>query len=251
MTEHTETSGSMIVAVSTLIFEALFNPVMLGIYAMTALFLGYDALNKGWKNSLTHRMTTGIGATILLIALNSLMIPTVVLCVDWVAGAYDALGVPHLPTAVWVGVPLILVAGFGMICGDFVDYLTHRAMHWKWLWPIHAVHHSDEDVNGLTTFRVHVLEVLLMQVSHVLLLTWLGMPAEAQGLGATLLLLHNVYVHSRIDWTHGPVPPSRRFAAVSPVAPCGCPHCARQEPRQSHTALGQAVRHLLRARPVP
>ncbi len=77
-------------------------------------------------------------------------------------------------------------------------------MHWKWLWPIHAVHHSDEDVNGLTTFRVHVLEALLMQVSHVLLLTWLGMPAEAQGLGATLLLLHNVYVHSKIDWTHGP-----------------------------------------------
>jgi len=45
-------------------------------------------------------------------------------------------------------------------------------MHLKWLWPVHAIHHSDPVVNGLTTYRIHILEALVMWGSYTILLTW-------------------------------------------------------------------------------
>ena len=60
-------------------------------------------------------------------------------------------------------------------------------MHMKWLWPVHAIHHSDPDVNALTTYRVHALETLVMWGSYTILLTWLGLPADAIGIGALIL----------------------------------------------------------------
>jgi sterol desaturase/sphingolipid hydroxylase (fatty acid hydroxylase superfamily) len=41
--------------------------------------------------------------------------------------------------------------------------------------------------------------------SYTILLTWLGMPADAIGIGALFLTFHNVYVHINVDWGHGPL----------------------------------------------
>ena len=85
-------------------------------------------------------------------------------------------------------------------------------MHMKWLWPVHAIHHSDPVVNALTTYRIHALKSLVMWSSYTILLTWLGLPADAIGVGALILLLHNVYVHIDVDWGHGPL----RMLVASP-----------------------------------
>lgn len=59
---------------------------------------------------------------------------------------------PGLPFAV---VLAVLISMFG----DFGEYWWHRAQHrFKWLWPIHELHHSDECMNVTTTFRFHWLE---------------------------------------------------------------------------------------------
>ena len=102
---------------------------------------------------------------------------------------------------------LVAIAG-----KDFCDYMIHRAMHTKWGWPAHAAHHTDTHVNGLTTFRVHAIEALLMSVNYLVVLTWLQLP-EAIPLVAFLLLLHNMYVHLDLDWDHGRF----RYLIASPV----------------------------------
>src|SRR5262249_36249851 len=87
---------------------------------------------------------------------------------------------------------------------DFANYWNHRFMHTALVWPVHAIHHSEPDVNGMTTFRVHALEDFVMGCSYVLLLTWLSIPADALGILGVVLILHNMYIHADLDWTHGP-----------------------------------------------
>jgi sterol desaturase/sphingolipid hydroxylase (fatty acid hydroxylase superfamily) len=41
-----------------------------------------------------------------------------------------------------------------LLVADLGEYLFHRAQHWiPWLWKLHALHHSDADMNATTTER--------------------------------------------------------------------------------------------------
>lgn len=127
-------------------------------------------------------------------------------------GAYQALHIPTLPAdfwggdAVWLGLILIILGS------DFCDYLSHRLMHMKWIWPVHAAHHSDSHVNGFTSFRIHFFEAIFMQLTYLLLLTWLQLPQLIPAL-ALLRRLINIYVHLDLDWSHGRF----KYLLASPV----------------------------------
>jgi sterol desaturase/sphingolipid hydroxylase (fatty acid hydroxylase superfamily) len=118
---------------------------------------------------------------------------------------YEALHVPHVPTSTWERAPSWLGAIVAVIAYDFANYWNHRAMHWRWIWPIHAIHHSDPEVNPLTTLRVHPFEGVFMASSYVFFVSWLGLPSAAIGAGGLLIMLHNQYVHVNVDWNHGPL----------------------------------------------
>ena len=127
---------------------------------------------------------------------------------------YDRLGIPRLPASVWTGIPGPLALLILVVSHDFCDYWNHRFMHLRWVFPVHAVHHSDTHVDGLTTFRVHALEWVVMQISYVLLMSWMSAPELPAATLWFLILLHNCYVHLDLDWTHGPfryVLASQRF----------------------------------------
>jgi sterol desaturase/sphingolipid hydroxylase (fatty acid hydroxylase superfamily) len=125
---------------------------------------------------------------------------------------YFAAGVFTLPADTWATTPLWLVAIFGLAAKDFADYICHRLMHTRWLWPTHAAHHSDTDVNAFTSHRVHLLEVIMMSLTYVVVLTWLQMP-QAIPIVAVLGSLHNMYVHMDLDFHHGPL----KYLIASPV----------------------------------
>lgn len=124
---------------------------------------------------------------------------------------YDHLGIPHLPTDFWSGNRLILGFVVAILLKDLCDYLIHRAMHTRWLWPAHAAHHSDTYVNGFTTFRIHSFEAILMAMNYLILLTWLQLP-ELIPIITVLMTTHNIYVHLDLDWGHGPF----RYLLASP-----------------------------------
>jgi sterol desaturase/sphingolipid hydroxylase (fatty acid hydroxylase superfamily) len=59
--------------------------------------------------------------------------------------------------------PLARVAhAFAVVLAlDLASYLLHRLLHaWTWLWRLHAVHHTDLDLDVTTTLRHHPLEVI-------------------------------------------------------------------------------------------
>jgi sterol desaturase/sphingolipid hydroxylase (fatty acid hydroxylase superfamily) len=91
---------------------------------------------------------------------------TVVVFTVWVA---SRTGLPSLRVSaagMGIGVPtidLIIQAGFifltACFLGDFSYYWWHRAQHTiPFLWELHKLHHSDENLNSTTIFRSHFLE---------------------------------------------------------------------------------------------
>jgi len=99
----------------------------------------------------------------------------------------------HLEVGFWPSfLTLFLVA-------QFLHWATHVAFHRiDWLWPIHAVHHSDIDVDATTTYRHHPLEplVFLPLVGPVIAL--LGVPVEAVLAYQLTLIAETIFQHSNI-----------------------------------------------------
>lgn len=180
------------------------TPRMLASLALLVLLLFIDIRRRGWRLSWSRRAVKGAAATIAIFHINFLLLPLVWLSLALIQEGYDRLGIPHIPGETWSNFPTWSLVFVSVVAHDFANYWNHRFMHLRWIWPIHAIHHSDPDVNGLTAYRVHALEALVMWSSYVLLLTWLGLPADAIGIGAVLVMLHGIYVHVDVDWGHGP-----------------------------------------------
>lgn len=191
-----------------LIFNAwrtgLASPEKLCVLAFLLLLLVFDIARKGWRLSWSRLAVQSVAATVAIFHLNIILVPAIWLLSEQIKALYAMVGIPSIPTSVWAGLPVWALSLVAILSHDFANYWNHRAMHMKWLWPVHAIHHSDPHVNALTTYRVHVLETLVMWTSYTVLLTWLGLPADAIGIGAVLLVLHNIYVHVDVDWGHGP-----------------------------------------------
>jgi sterol desaturase/sphingolipid hydroxylase (fatty acid hydroxylase superfamily) len=82
------------------------------------------------------------------------------------------IGVLHLFAA-----PPWLVVVAGVLALDLADYAFHRLSHQvRWLWLLHAVHHSDADVDVTTNLRAHPLHVALTAASKLVVLAAIGVP---------------------------------------------------------------------------
>jgi sterol desaturase/sphingolipid hydroxylase (fatty acid hydroxylase superfamily) len=94
-----------------------------------------------------------------------------------------------------------LPAWLGLLCGflalDFTDYLFHRLSHEKkWLWVMHAVHHSDPRLDVTTHFRAHPVHMLFTVGWRVLVIAATGAPFW-------LVLLRDAAVIPLVLWQHG------------------------------------------------
>ena len=111
-------------------------------------------------------------ATTLLYFINLIAFaPFVLLVGDTILSVYDGIGQPQLDPVLWTGLSLWILVPVSLLAYDFADYWSHRVMHKSWLWPVHAIHHSETEMTGLTTYRVHFLEPIIMGTAYVVLLT--------------------------------------------------------------------------------
>jgi sterol desaturase/sphingolipid hydroxylase (fatty acid hydroxylase superfamily) len=106
-------------------------------------------------------------------------------------------------TAAW---PVWLVAVVTLVAMDACNWLAHWADHrLAPLWRLHAVHHSQEEVSVLTSFRahplVHVAGFLLATVPVVALA---GFHPLAPVL-ITVYLCLGTLTHANVPWSFGPL----------------------------------------------
>ena len=102
------------------------------------------------------------------------------------------VGLPTWPVAgSWAG----FAAGFLLI--DLLYYAVHRFQHAvPWLWRLHALHHSDPDVDVTTSVRHHPIESLLAAGFYWAAVLALGIPA-------IVVMSHALAVFALAALTHG------------------------------------------------
>ena len=154
-----------------------------------------------WSGGLLASVRTNL----FLLVANSLIAPVIFIGVVLVDSGYEALGLPQTPLQFWDQMPLWVVIVAWLISIDFMDYWIHRLLHKPGFWAVHAVHHSDEEMNWTTTKRIHVLEVVVMKIGYIVMASWMNIPGESIGAIAALRVMHNHWVHTRYDVHLGPL----------------------------------------------
>lgn len=104
-----------------------------------------------------------------------------------------------------------LVVGF--VAADFAVYLSHWMLHKvPVLWHFHAVHHSQTNLNPLTTHRTHVVQDVVEDIVRYLPLAVLGVgyPTWVGVRAFNWVWAH--LIHSNVRWNLGPL----RNVLVSP-----------------------------------
>lgn len=154
-----------------------------------------------WSGALLESVRTNLFLSIA----NPMVAPLIMVGVVLVDRGYAALGVPETPLSFWHQMPIWVSLLAWLITIDFIDYWVHRLLHAPGFWDIHAVHHSDEAMNWTTSSRVHVLEIVVMQIGYILIASWMNIPGQGVGAIVALRLLHNNWVHTKYDIHLGPL----------------------------------------------
>lgn len=102
--------------------------------------------------------------------------------------------------------PWLAEAAIAFIILDFAVWLQHLAMHrFPLLWRMHAVHHSDRDLDVTTALRFHPFELVISTFYKSVWVALLGVPvlialAFELWLNANALLNHsNIKLPLRVD----------------------------------------------------
>lgn len=178
-----------------------------GVLVMLAVVFAILAyLVKGKQAFADARAATGeTRINLILSAVDQLAVsPIVALLLAAAAGSIQSHGL-HLPTtALWprLGVwPTLLIA---VLFGDFVGYWRHRLQHTPWLWPAHAIHHSDTRLTWFSLERTHPFDRLGTMLD-IVFLTALGLPIWAVAASNFVRHYYGYFIHTDLPWTFGKV----------------------------------------------
>src|SRR5262245_17037754 len=89
---------------------------------------------------------------------------------------------------------------------DFCDYWLHRLKHRsRVLWAFHAVHHSQERMTFVTSWRFHPLEQVFANIVMLVPLLILGVPTSSWLPLVVVMTTFEALQHAQLDWTYGPL----------------------------------------------
>jgi sterol desaturase/sphingolipid hydroxylase (fatty acid hydroxylase superfamily) len=98
-----------------------------------------------------------------------------------------------------VALPPLIALAAGFLLLDFFGYWTHRLLHKiPLLWRLHALHHSDTDLDVTTTIRHHPVEALVQAGSDAALALLFGFPPQAVLLYAGIVRAVQTFHHGNI-----------------------------------------------------
>jgi sterol desaturase/sphingolipid hydroxylase (fatty acid hydroxylase superfamily) len=88
-----------------------------------------------------------------------------------------------------------------LLVAELAFYWIHRAAHtFPWLWKLHVIHHSSEQLDFLSAVRFHPIEMAIARVGVGLPLILLGFDVETFGGYLVYSALHSVFIHANIRW---------------------------------------------------
>lgn len=127
----------------------------------------------------------------------------------------------------WAATNPVVVLAVTMLAGEFSVYWRHRIEHMPLLWPMHAVHHSDEAMTWLALLRKHPLGYLFALFFDTAPLLLMGLPVWAIALCAVVRSGWGYFIHADVPWTLGPLgrwlisPAAHRLHHIDDIELCG------------------------------
>ena len=110
-------------------------------------------------------------------------------------------------------IPIFVQVILITLSADFVLYWEHRAYHeMKILWPIHAVHHSIENLDWLAGSRGHFVQVFSERAMVMIPLYLLGADQLALNIYVTFAALQAILIHCNLAIPFGPL----KYVFVTP-----------------------------------
>ncbi len=109
--------------------------------------------------------------------------------------------------------PIWAQAAIVFVLQDLILYWTHRLFHQRGLWRFHAIHHSPTEVDWLSAFRFHPVNMWFTFTLVDTLMLFIGFSPDAVTMMAGANMSYSAMVHANLDWTFGKL----RYVFASPV----------------------------------
>ncbi|HZY68007.1 MAG TPA: sterol desaturase family protein, partial [Devosia sp.] len=118
----------------------------------TVFFAGLALiLKRGEALAAARRAAHEIRLNLSFYFLDVLFVVPVLGLITIAVGAVTAgVGLVLVPPGWWLAIGTYPTLFMAVFLGDFIGYWRHRIEHTRWLWPTHAIHHSDEEMGFLT-----------------------------------------------------------------------------------------------------
>lgn len=95
-----------------------------------------------------------------------------------------------------------------LLAGAIVDaglYGMHRSSHRvRWLWRLHAIHHSAERLYWMNGERRHPLSAVVLAAPGIAAVAWAGAPPVIASAWLAVLAVHLAFQHANVDYSLGP-----------------------------------------------
>ncbi len=102
--------------------------------------------------------------------------------------------------------PFWLRMTIGILVADFAGYLHHYWRHkiW-WMWPFHAIHHSQKELNLFTDVRYHIFEYAVTAITNVFFISMFTMNPYAVVYYSLFHKWWTKLCHANIKHNFGPI----------------------------------------------
>jgi sterol desaturase/sphingolipid hydroxylase (fatty acid hydroxylase superfamily) len=111
---------------------------------------------------------------------------------------------PFLPLRLLDDLPGMAQFVLFLVAVDLVRYWKHRWMHAsRVLWAFHSVHHTQQELTFLTSYRFHILDMLLDSAISFVISQFLGIPPTLWVPATVVLIWYQSLQHSDLDWSYG------------------------------------------------
>jgi len=130
-------------------------------------------------------------------------VPVIAVLATFLAGFWQSAGLSLYTPEDWGNWPVWAVILVAVVVGDFVGYWRHRFEHNSFLWPAHAVHHSDTEMTWLSLERFHPINRLTTFAIDSSALLILGLPPYAIVANALVRHYYGFFIHADLPFTYG------------------------------------------------
>ncbi len=177
--------------------------LILAFLASVFVFMALEKLIPMHKDQLIMRPEWGVD--LFYFCFNHLAISAILIFANFHASHFNWALSPSAQAAVQ-SLPVLVQVGLIIVCADFVLYWEHRAYHEvHGLWPIHAVHHSIENLDWLAGSRGHFIQVFSERATVMIPLYLLGADEQALNIYVAFAALQAILIHCNLAIPFGPL----------------------------------------------